>query len=329
VQIYQCTNNLNTRTPEHRNTIFPTFTSMSAKNSYNTKELQSDHGLEWYDYGARFYDPQLARWFNVDPLAETSRRWSPYAYCYNNPVRFIDPDGMSAAPSDEDKSETDMFGRMKRNKDGRYIPPNERGNVEGMSIAGNGGGDEKKAVETWKSTLSKEKKTNDNDTPDTGGKKGDPSGNKGKKKSASSGNPVQTVSKINDAAGIVIDVAEQTVQKTQVGRNIVYSLSGNSGVVNTVNNIFKYAPYVGLFVTVGTGYYLSKSIDPATNQPYQSWIETGTDVGVNVGTIYIGAQYGGWYGAGAAAFYIGVKTNVKYQIKDGLNPGMIFIMNKE
>lgn len=80
------------------------------KYKYNGKEWQDELGLNFYDYGARNYDPALGRWMNIDPLAEKSRRWSPYSYCYNNPIVFVDPDGMFAAPP------TDLY-----NLDGKKI----------------------------------------------------------------------------------------------------------------------------------------------------------------------------------------------------------------
>ena len=56
------------------------------------------HGLDWYDYGARNYEPVLSRFTTPDPLAEKYYSISPYAYCAGNPVMFVDPDGKKLRP---------------------------------------------------------------------------------------------------------------------------------------------------------------------------------------------------------------------------------------
>ena len=83
-----------------QNHYYPFGTTMSISTNqglqsykFSDKELSMEHGLNLYDFHARTYDPATGRFLSIDPMAEKYYNISPYAYCANNPMRYIDPTG--------------------------------------------------------------------------------------------------------------------------------------------------------------------------------------------------------------------------------------------
>jgi len=75
---------------------------------FNGKELDRIGGLDYYDYSARIYDPIGDRFWTMDPMAEKYPWLSPYAYCANNPVKYVDLHGDSLTYSGDAQAAINM-----------------------------------------------------------------------------------------------------------------------------------------------------------------------------------------------------------------------------
>lgn len=100
------------------------YSTGTAKNDVKFGEKQLVPGMEAYDFSARYYDPKLGRFFSIDPMPAFG---SPYVYCANNPMIFVDPTGMNICP----------------------MNPHGRWYHEKVDLGGSGGGGGGKAIVTW------------------------------------------------------------------------------------------------------------------------------------------------------------------------------------
>ena len=106
--------------------------SLSATNRYKFggKETLEPVSLDMLDFGARFYDPRIARWNTQDPLAEKYFSLSPYNYCAGNPITLVDPTGMVMDDYRLKKNgEIELMKKTNDNYDVIYAE-NEKGEID-------------------------------------------------------------------------------------------------------------------------------------------------------------------------------------------------------
>lgn len=100
---------------------------------FNGKELNDEFDLGWYDFGARFYDPEINRTPTIDPLADdpTQIDKSPYAMFWNNPTKYIDPTGMiSETVKPEDEKALEAIKNTLSEKDRSAVVIDADGNID-------------------------------------------------------------------------------------------------------------------------------------------------------------------------------------------------------
>ncbi|WP_340067364.1 RHS repeat-associated core domain-containing protein, partial [Ascidiimonas aurantiaca] len=102
------------------------------ENNYMTfqgKEHQRELGLETYDFGFRAFDPAIARWTVVDPLAERRYELTPYNFVQNSPMFRIDPDGLTDFALNKETGEVSQVGETNDDPD-RIVKTDKNGNVK-------------------------------------------------------------------------------------------------------------------------------------------------------------------------------------------------------
>jgi len=92
---------------------------------FNGKEQQTVGDAGLLDYGARFYDPDIARWLTQDPQADETFNVSPYTYCANNPIKYIDPNGERIIVHDPTNNNREYEWKQVAGKWGFYDSDNQ------------------------------------------------------------------------------------------------------------------------------------------------------------------------------------------------------------
>lgn len=100
---------------------------------YNSKELNQSHGLNQYDYQARFLDNAYGRFTSIDPMGEKYYSWSPYVYVMNNPLKYVDPTGMDVWTTNNPEEIAKLLGHLQSVANKETTDPFNYGGWDRMS----------------------------------------------------------------------------------------------------------------------------------------------------------------------------------------------------
>ena len=104
--------------------------------TFSAKEKDTETGYSYF--GSRYYSSDLSIWLSVDPMSDKYPSLSPYAYCSNNPIKYVDPNGEEKLIwLNRNKDKTIVSGAEKYKDDGA-IHIFAHGSSKGLSVNING-----------------------------------------------------------------------------------------------------------------------------------------------------------------------------------------------
>lgn len=122
---------------------------------FNGKEFDRTHGVDWYDYGARHMSPDAGRFITIDPMAEKYYNTSPYVYCANNPVNYIDLRGDSLTLTGEQEDIDKTLDIYNKGLGGYYsVKADNNGLVSISPITGKDPSEMRREQQTFYSVIS-------------------------------------------------------------------------------------------------------------------------------------------------------------------------------